>query len=209
MKRIILLIILLLFVIACGRKEEDIDTLTKQVVYEGYGYTEKDVVKAYSENTWCYLPTEVISFSGTSFLSQEIRIEIFNEVADTYEEAKNNGYCFDVEYVPDKTTNKYKEKYTDHRWNYGHNYEQISFNVPRFSDTDKIIITVNGESTVYEFGSNSCGPWRKFIHYFDLPIKEERYDCLFRGELKSRNLTYKELEAKGASCDSYKIYCGE
>lgn len=142
------------------------------------------------------------------YASSDINIIVYNRQAIAYEDIHKMGYCFKYEYLPDKESTTYIERYppTCELCKYspsGVAYSEASFDVQRFSANDKINITYNGVSKVYDL---RCSP-HIWIQHDVFESRPETYDCMFKGKTISINNTYEQLQ--GQLCDSYPVYCGE
>ena len=203
MNKIIPFIIILVFVAGCQEYKE------KEKEYDKSQINEEFLLKLPNgsiDQDECHQSMYSL-YSKLYGSTQRMIINVRTHEANTYEQAFKTGYCFDVEYIPEKTEvfKKYYPNYDlmERQFIYKNNYQKTEKKLERFSDNDKLKVTVGNYTKEFQLGCSH----RYFADVIINFSREETYNCIFKGEIKSRNNTYEQLQ--GQICESYEIYCGE
>lgn len=187
MKRILLLIgliVMLIVISGCNNgitQEENVER--EDVKWDGCPIKE-------------YLPTW--------YTEQEITVRLLDSRKDRFEYEK--GVCLNIDYYWDRET-KLSNVYNDYAlYPYPYKIENsksgLMFKLQRFTPHDYIVISVGDIEE--RFDLHNCNQFRKIQMIINFST-EKKYICIFDGEIKSTNNSYKDLQ--GQICDKYKIQC--
>lgn len=136
---------------------------------------------------------------------QQVTIGVRNLNAESFSESKEIGYCFNIDYIPEKT-DVFKRIFPveyDGEFTYKNFYQEGTLNLDRFGDNDKLIISIGNYSEELKLMCSHILRLYVNINF----SRDKTYNCVFDGKIKTENNTYDQLE--GQVCDSYETYCGD